>query len=87
MSYLERQNVCGIQIGDEVEVLRTPRGGEGGWGNSWVHRMSDCVGNVYKVESINGTRGIGLHGTGWNFPFSVLGPEKGESDDPPCQGD
>lgn len=85
MSYLERQSKCGIQIGDEVEVLRTARGYEDGWCNSWCGGpggMDDCVGNVYKVGNIIGNSGICLNGTNYAFPYFVLGPEKEESDDP-----
>lgn len=72
--YIEMQNSKQIVPGDFVKVLRTAKGGERGWNDCWVSRMTLCVGKTLEVESV-GSRGIALYvdeRNSLNFPFFVL---------------
>lgn len=73
-SYAERQNECGIKVGDRVKVLRSCEDYEDGWSGSWVSEMNDCVQSVRVVIDIGPNQGLGLDGDDvvWYYPYFVL---------------
>ena len=73
--YMERQDACGIEVGDRVKVLRRAESREDGWPDTWEPEMNGMVGMFWTVKAV-GEFGvlIGTHG-GWNFPYFVLEKE------------
>lgn len=69
--YIEMQAASGLQVGDKVKLLRKGTGGELGWGDTWVSSMSDKIGEVFTISSLDG-RGLRLKETGLNWPFFVF---------------
>lgn len=89
-SYIERQNECGIKVGDNVKVIRKAESGEDGWENTWIFAMDGAVGNEYKVIGNDGTCGLTLDlDVGLNFPYFVLSKvvEKTEPSPQPTDDD
>lgn len=89
-SYLERQNECGIKVGDKVKVIRKSEDYEDGWENTWETVMDDAVGNEYEVIGVHGINGITINfDLGLNFPYFVLSKvvEKPEPSPQPTDGD
>lgn len=73
------QNNCGIEIGDEVKVLRIANGKELGWGNIWDKHMDNTVGECGTVKEINPCFGILVEfvkyydeSCSWWYPWFVL---------------
>jgi len=62
--YLEKQALCGFNVGDKVEVLRKAKSRERGWPNSWVEEMNCRVGRTGRIS------GISRSGITLNFPRS-----------------
>lgn len=72
-SYLERQNECGIKVGDKVKVVRNAADYEDGWDNEWIPIMNAAVGNEYKVIANNGELGFTLDlDSSYDFPYFAL---------------
>lgn len=73
-SYVEKQEASGLKVGDYVRVTRKAENREAGWDNVWMPGdMNPAVGKVFKIESINGKRGIRLSDQRWmDYPFFVL---------------
>lgn len=67
------QEEFGLEVGDEVKVLRKAKDYEMGWGNTWAsgEMMTEMVGNSYTIEDIDSHSGIGLS-NGWYVPFFIL---------------
>lgn len=89
-SYLERQNECGIKVGDKVKVVRNAADYEDGWDNEWIPIMNAAVGNEYKVISNNGELGFTLDlDSNYDFPYFVLSKvvEKTEPSPQPTDDD
>ena len=89
-SYLERQNECGIKVGDKVKVVRNAANYEDGWCNVWTPKMDAAVGNEYKVISNNGELGFTLDlDSNYDFPYFVLSKvvEKPEPSPQPTNDD
>lgn len=77
MSYDKGQKASGIEVGDEVKVLRPAEGHEDGWMNSWCDQMDEMVGEVFEVLSKDYGSGFELsglskHGRTFCFPYFVL---------------
>lgn len=89
-SYLERQNECGIKVGDKVKVVRKAENHEDGWGNMWIPLMDPAVGNEYEVIGVHGISGITINFyLGLTFPYFVLSKvvEKSEPSPQPTDDD
>lgn len=89
-TYIERQNECGIKVGDKVKVIRKAEDNEDGWGEVWTPRMDAAVGNEYKVTDNKGIDGfsIGFRGADFTVPYFVLSKvvEKPEQTNPDFEG-
>ncbi len=59
-----------LKEGDKVKILRTAKGGEDGWNNSWTESMSRMVGRVFTYDRAYQS-GINLS-CGYNWPYFVL---------------
>ena len=75
--YIERQNTCGICVGDTVKVLRKDKSLANGWSNNWVYAMDETVGQVLVVKSIDKECGIALEvqrtfNGAFGYPYFVL---------------
>lgn len=73
LSYVERQNRCGIKVGDLVKIKRMPESQEDGWGDTTDPKMQELVGTYHKV-TYDG-RHLGLKVGGFYFPYFVLQKE------------
>lgn len=75
-AYNRMQDACGIEVGDTVQVLRTAKTNEMGWGQNWVTTMDKRVGECgvvrYPATSDLGVSVIFDDGIGAYFPFFVL---------------
>lgn len=72
-SYFERQNECGIKVGDKVKVIRRANHYEDGWKNPWDVEMDKAIGNEYIVLRLDGYAGITLDfDLAFMFPYFVL---------------
>lgn len=52
-TYIERQNECGLKVGDKVKVVRTALSKENGWGNAWVTDMDESVNKEFTIRKIS----------------------------------
>ena len=84
-SYNERQKefikMHGLKVGSFVKVIGKADSYEDGWKNTWGgSRMENAVGNVFPINSFNGSVGIELGGDagGYDFPYWVLKPVDGK---------
>lgn len=87
--YIQNQNLCGINIGDKVKVIRKAANFENGWDNEWTPSMDAAVGNEYKVIFNNGALGFSLDfDSDMDFPYFVLSKviEKPEQPNPNFEG-
>lgn len=73
-SYSLNQTTTGIDVGDQVRVLRTAEYGERGWLHAWVDRMNRAVGREFRVEDVYHHSGFELYVDGryYRFPYFVL---------------
>lgn len=73
--YLDRQLVCGLRIGDWVQVKRIADDFEGGWQLTWNNDMDKCVGLIGLLVDIT-KDGITVYFKSlerlWRFPYFVL---------------
>jgi len=73
-AYKVMQAASGIEVGDTVKVLRTAKGAECGWDNSWVRDMDKSIGKSMVVMRIASFYGIELKdgNNRFTYPFYVL---------------
>ena len=74
-TYKERQAECGLKVGDKVKILREVGDFEDGWGNDWVPRMSECVGDTGVIGDMYGASGVQVKTDNYGayfFPYFVL---------------
>lgn len=74
-TYKERQDECGLKVGDKVKILRKVADYEDGWDNDWIPRMSECVGGTGVIRGIYGALGVGVKTDSYGayvFPYFVL---------------
>lgn len=69
--YVKKQKAFGLKVGDIVKVLKTAKGGEGGWSVGWAPSMTDTVGQELEIINDMGSAGLQLEG-GYNYPYFVL---------------
>ena len=87
-TYKERQDECGLKVGDKVKILRKVVNYEDGWGNTWNEEvMDDFVGRIGKIVGELPCAGFqvfceGLKGL-YRYPYFVL--EKVEDNETPKQ--
>lgn len=76
MSYLEKHNASGFEVGDRVRILRDSYEGEDGWEDVWNVLMNDHIGGVGKIVGDQETWGFVVlcdnTDEEWNFPYFVL---------------
>ena len=76
-TYKERQDECGLKVGDKVKILRKGVNYEDGWGNTWNKEgMNDFVGRIGKIVGEHPCAGFqvfceGLKGL-YRYPYFVL---------------
>ncbi len=71
-SYLKRQELSGLRVGDTVRVTRKAKDYENGWDNCWVGEMDDFVGKTFEIIGIRGESGIILqHAETLPFNFNI----------------
>jgi hypothetical protein len=64
-----------VKVGMKVRVIGTQKSHTDGWNNSWVSGMSEEVGGIFKVLSIDPLFGITLDTkVDFYFPWQVLEP-------------
>lgn len=64
---------CGIEVGDEVRILRPFSSNEMGFGAAWNPGMNPHIHGVYIVSYIETSTGyFTLEGVSWVWPFLVL---------------
>ena len=74
-TYKERQDECGLKVGDKVMVLRKAEDFENGWGARWIPGMSVCIGDTGVIEAIHETFGVRVKTYNYSmnyFPYFVL---------------
>lgn len=81
-SYIEGQKAFirkyKLKVGSKVKVIRSAESRTDGWHNSWVSEMTDTIGKVLTIGSVNenSDSGIYLSEIGCSYPFFVLRPNK-----------
>ena len=69
--YIAGQKASGIEVRDEVRVMRKAESHEDGWDNSWTNDMDKCVGEIFIVESVD-SREVYFQDVFEGFPYFVL---------------
>lgn len=75
MDYHERQKASGIEVGDNVKVIRIAKGREKGWGTGWDSEMDNYVGKTFEVIDVSNSCGFyltSLNRDSYVFPYFVL---------------
>jgi hypothetical protein len=75
LTYEEKQNKCGISVGDMVRITKKATGHTKGWSNSWTPQMTRAIGKFGKVTHIQGASGINVTVEGcdnYGYPYWVL---------------
>lgn len=84
-TYKERQDECGLKVGDKVKILRKAVGYEDEWGSDWPEDADTWVGKT--CEIIGDSKGSGFkvfceeENNWWFLPYFVL--EKVEENETP----
>ena len=76
-TYKERQDECGLKVGDKVKILRKAVNYEDGWGNTWSEAyMDDYVGRIGEIVGKHPCAGFTVFleekNDCWYFPYFVL---------------
>ena len=76
-TYKERQDECGLKVGDKVKILRKVVDYEDGWGNTWSEEgMNDFVGRIGKIVGEHPHTGFQVFCEGlkdlYRYPYFVL---------------
>ena len=70
--YIEGFHKCNLKIGDKVIVIRKSYTHENGWGNSWIPKMDEFVGNQYTIVNYVYGGFILSNEKYYEFPYFVL---------------
>jgi hypothetical protein len=75
MAYMTLSEATDFEVGESIKVVRTAEDGEMGWGDSWIHEMTEAVEeeHILKITNLgkNSNTGIELS-DGNSYPFFVL---------------
>ena len=74
-TYKERQDECGLKVGDKVKILRKVGDFEDGWGDVWAPTMSECVGETVVIGVIRENLGVWVKTDNYGayfFPYFTL---------------